>query len=87
MSGNIIPPIQYDLTGDNQDLVISMNSQKVAQIAKKGFSKMPKIAYLVLSFLQTGLSKNRNSQKSEKIAKNHIPGVILLQAASGAPKE
>jgi hypothetical protein len=37
MSGNIIPPIQYDFTGDDQDLVIAINSQKVAHLAKKVF--------------------------------------------------
>ena len=57
MSGNIIPPIQYDLTGDDQDLVIAINSQKVAQMAKKVFSKMPKIAYLVSSFYKQGSPK------------------------------
>ena len=57
MSGNIIPPIQYDLTGDDQDLVIAINSQKVAQMAKKVFSKMPKITYLVLFFYKQGSPK------------------------------
>ena len=87
MSGNIIPPIQYDLTGDDQDLVMAINSQKVAQIAKKVFIKKTLNHPPGVIFFLTGLLKNRNSQKSEKIAKNHIPGVILLQAASGAPKE
>ena len=66
MSGNIIPPIQYDLTGDDQDLVIAINSQKVAQMAEKVFSKMPKIAYLVLSFYKQGYPKTEIAKNQRK---------------------
>ena len=63
MSGNIIPPIQYDLTGDDQDLVIAINSQKVAQMAKKVFSKMPK---MVLSFYKQGSPKTEIVKNQNK---------------------
>ena len=66
MSGNIIPPIQYDLTGDDQDLVMAINSQKVAQMTKKSFFKMPKIAYLVLSFYKQGSPKTEIVKNQRK---------------------